>query len=217
MNLNHIWIHNPNSLLFKPACIIYDWGNHNSDQHRIKSVTKPTKWNKTAKKYKSISKGLIKRKNVDPTNLFLLEATLRKQVGEILCNLDNTGDYHHFYLVINDAKTNWRWPSNNWRWPSNTPIISWVIQHKGCYRNRKMRKWISWLPITYKRPKSDNQVHPKHIQKSSVLIDLKDEDGHIDDDPVNIIKHLWTLVPKPEKGPEIHKLEKILHNVYNPN
>ena len=50
--------------------------------------------------------GVIKRNNVDPTIMFNFEDILRQILRDIPCTLDNTGEYNHTYLIMND--TDWK-------------------------------------------------------------------------------------------------------------
>ena len=173
--------------------------------------------------------GLIEHKRFDPTNLFLLQTHLKKELSKKEtkkkknCDLANSGEDNHAYLVIDDGT----WKVITGKNTNNTWVDGKLVTaptHPGTYTANSMAAAGKWEKEMHDF-KLHTKVHrvtiefiQKTYQDSGVLLDLEDKNGNIKDDPITIIQHLRSLVPKPEKEQQILKLKNILNNKeYNPD
>lgn len=73
-------------------------------------------------------KRVIKRKDIDLTTIFILEAILKKKkkLGDIPYNLDNANEYNHIYLVMDDTAC---MDITNQKQPCGMANSPWTIQN----------------------------------------------------------------------------------------
>ena len=165
-------------------------------------------------------KGLIKYTEFELTNLLQLQKQLRKVLSKILCDLPHAGDKNHAYFVIDEdtwkeitgKEVNNVWKDGDLVATPTHPgsYTASTIAALGIYEKRLQEFNLHYVV----RRATINFIHNTY-KESEVLLDLEDEDGNINKDPLTIIKYLWTHVPEREKEQEIVKIENTLNDKYN--
>lgn len=87
---------------------------------------------------------LFERADFDPANLFIMQATLKKELKGVYCGLDNADKYNHEYLVTGDKD----WKKLNIRTKTHGTLVRWITSKNTipfrtirCNHHRKNKKW----------------------------------------------------------------------------